>query len=92
LLDVALTIETLSISNAAHADRRPANASSDQSLAGLEEYHIIGKRNLFRPGEPPASLIKLSAITSDVQKKARLVELCEDWRDTYPERRRHVLT
>jgi hypothetical protein len=36
---------------------------------GFEPYQTISRRNLFRFGAPPASQIKLSAITTDVGKK-----------------------
>jgi hypothetical protein len=68
-LDASLTIETLSIPTLAQHDRLPAGPLDDSQVAALDRYQVIGRRNLFRPGEPPASQMKLSAITLDVRKQ-----------------------
>ena len=69
-LDVSLNIETLAVPAAALDDTLP-KPQRNPNLASLEDYLVIAQRNIFRQGQPPASQIKLSAITRDRAKKHR---------------------
>ena len=64
-----MTIETLSIPSVASPDQLPSSPGRPHDPAApLDDYHVIARRNLFRPGDPPAANIKLSAITLDVDQ------------------------
>ena len=66
-LDISMNIETLSVPLVALDDTLP-KPQQDPQLTGLTSYQSIAQRNMFRAGQPPASLIKLSAITRDRQQ------------------------
>jgi hypothetical protein len=67
-VDVSLTIEALTIPSIASADALPASPGRADPLPPVDDYHVIARRNLFRPGDPPTANIKLSAITQDVNQ------------------------
>ena len=78
-----MTIETL-VHSRGGQPRSTADAPRPRHelTAPLDDYHVIARRNLFRPGDPPAASIKLSAITSDVdQQHAGLAEFPAQRRD-----------
>jgi hypothetical protein len=71
-VDVSMTIETLSIPSLASSDQLLTASALEQPLASMDQYNIIARRNLFRPGDPPAASIKLSAITTDVDQRRQV--------------------
>jgi hypothetical protein len=68
-VDVSMAIEALSIPSLASSDRLVEPADVQRDGDPLDDYLVIARRNLFRPGEPPAANVKLSAITSDVSRQ-----------------------